>query len=201
MIADPVLLLVDFQNWFCKPAFGALPKDRVEDVQAAIDATSKFLERYRETGRTPIFTKTHHTIENTSSVWYSKHGAENIPCQPGAEESAIVQEFDSRNSDVIIDSKHRYSSFHNTDLETYLSTNDIEELLIGGISTNVCVESTVRSAYDRNYTTTVLSDCTAIFSPIHDDAAKEQARTLTRMDEKFGTVTDSSQIDLGSAEK
>jgi nicotinamidase-related amidase len=47
--------------------------------------------------------------------------------------------------------KHRYSAFYNTDLETILRCLKIEDLVISGIMTNMCCESTARDAYYRDY--------------------------------------------------
>jgi len=47
--------------------------------------------------------------------------------------------------------KHRYSAFYNTDLETVLRCLKVEDLVISGIMTNMCCESTARDAYYRDY--------------------------------------------------
>jgi nicotinamidase-related amidase len=47
--------------------------------------------------------------------------------------------------------KHRYSAFYNTDLETVLRCLHVEDLVITGIMTNMCCESTARDAYFRDY--------------------------------------------------
>ena len=56
--------------------------------------------------------------------------------------------------------KHRYSAFYNTDLETVLRCLKIEDLVIGGIMTNMCCESTARDAYYRDYRVFFLADGT-----------------------------------------
>ncbi|WP_165872075.1 cysteine hydrolase family protein [Natrarchaeobius halalkaliphilus] len=68
------------------------------------------------------------------------------------------------------------------------SSNDVSRLLGGETITEVCVESTVRSAFDRNYRVTVLSDCTAFA----DLEARE--RSLDRIDAKFGSVVASTEV-------
>ena len=47
--------------------------------------------------------------------------------------------------------KHRYSAFYNTDLETVLRCLKVEDLVIAGVMTNMCCESTARDAYYRDY--------------------------------------------------
>jgi len=56
--------------------------------------------------------------------------------------------------------KHRYSAFYNTDLETVLRCLRIEEIVISGIMTNMCCESTARDAYYRDLKVFFLADAT-----------------------------------------
>ena len=56
--------------------------------------------------------------------------------------------------------KHRYSAFYNTDLETILRCLMIEDLVITGIMTNMCCESTARDAYCRDYRVFFCADAT-----------------------------------------
>jgi nicotinamidase-related amidase len=56
--------------------------------------------------------------------------------------------------------KHRYSAFYNTDLETILRVLKVEDLVITGVMTNMCCESTARDAYFRDYRVFFLADGT-----------------------------------------
>jgi nicotinamidase-related amidase len=56
--------------------------------------------------------------------------------------------------------KHRYSAFYNTDLETVLRGLKVDQLVIGGIMTNMCCESTARDAYFRDLRVFFLADGT-----------------------------------------
>ena len=60
--------------------------------------------------------------------------------------------------------KHRYSAFINTRLDSVLRTLKIENLIMTGVSTNICVESTARHGYMLDYNIVFLSDCTAAYS-------------------------------------
>ena len=66
-------------------------------------------------------------------------------------------------TDIIIE-KDRYSSFFNTNLDLILRSINIKNIFVTGVSTNVCVESTIRDAFQLNYNTFLLNDCTATFS-------------------------------------
>ena len=148
MIAEPVLVLVDMQNDFCKPGFAHDAKEGVDvtdsNIQSAIDNAGAFLERSRESGRTPILVVT----------------------------------------------KHRYNAFFETDLDTILRASGISKLLIGGVATHVCVESTVRGAYDRNYGVTTLADCSGATD------AEQHDRVLQNVALHFGNVASSEEVEL-----
>lgn len=191
MIADPALLVVDMQRYFCEPRFGYLPADRAEAVEAAADRLASFLERYRESGRTPIFVRAHHDAISNSPVWDAKYGEGGIPCAPGSTEAEFLPALGVREDDPVV-TKYRYDSFYGTGLAPLLSANDVSELLVAGVATHVCVESAVRSAFDRDLAVTVLADCTTSADP--DDAAA----ALERIDGTFGSVAEADDVELGA---
>lgn len=191
MIEDPALVYVDLQKDYCKPGHAIDADADVDHVQPALEAAGEFLDRYRASGRTPILVRTHHDGATNSPQWaemYEERPYEAL-CHPDSPGSEFVPELDVHDSDVVV-TKHRYSGFHNTALDTYLSANDISHLLVGGVATEVCVESTVRDAFSRDYRVTVLSDCTA---PTHPE---DRERTLERLDTYFGEVRSSEEVTL-----
>ena len=69
--------------------------------------------------------------------------------------------------------KPGYGAFHHTDLDPLLKTLDIHHLLICGVTTEVCVHSTLREAVDRGYSCTLISDaCGSAFPELHAAALK-----------------------------
>lgn len=68
-----------------------------------------------------------------------------------------------RPNDLIID-KDRYSAFYQTNLELRLRQAGIVNLVVCGIATNICVESTVRDAFQRDFYSYIVTDCTRSFS-------------------------------------
>ena len=191
MLVDPALVLVDMQNDYAKPGYALDKQSDVTHTQPALEATGAFLERYRASGRTPLLVRTHHDDLTNSSEWSKMYDARPYAdlCRPNTEGAKFVPELDVHDSDIVLD-KHRYSAFHNTRLETYLSANEVSELLIGGVATEICVESTVRDAFSHDYKVTVLSDCTAPSRPQNRECA------LKRIDDYFGDVQPSSAIKL-----
>jgi len=77
------------------------------------------------------------------------------------------------NGDVVVSKHWSSSAFQNTDLNYQLRQREITKVVIAGCTTNHCVESTARYAYDLGYETTLLTDATAGFSTKLKDAATE----------------------------
>ncbi len=78
----------------------------------------------------------------------------------GSKGAEIIKELKPLAKEKII-YKHRYSAFYNTDLEIYLRGFGITDLIITGIMTSICVESTARDAFFRDFRVFVIADATA----------------------------------------
>ena len=95
-----------------------------------------------------------------------------------------------RPDDVIVP-KHRFSGFYDTQLDTILRQRGVDTLIVTGCTTSICVESTIRDAFYRDYRCLLLADCTA------EPLGRENARTnhdasLLTIEALFGWVSDSS---------
>jgi nicotinamidase-related amidase len=189
MIHDPALVLVDLQRDFVR-----LPPSAEVDrgaFDATVERAADVLDRYRATGRTPILIRTTHDDHSNSPVWAEKYARRDrkMPCRTGSDGAAFADALTVEEADVVV-TKHRYSAFQGTDLETYLRSNDVSRLLVGGVNTNVCVAATVMDAFDRDYRVTVLEDCTASTDPdLH-------ASTLENVASNFGTVRRSDEVEF-----
>src|SRR6476660_2056589 len=84
--------------------------------------------------------------------------------------------------------KHRYGAFENTDLDLVLRSNRIKSVIITGVATNVCCETTARQAFMKDYYVLFTSDCCATYSQAQHDA------TLFNIDQFFGQVVTSDEI-------
>ncbi|RQG87875.1 isochorismatase family protein [Natrarchaeobius halalkaliphilus] len=128
----------------------------------------------------------------TSSPGEQKTRSATIITRPSTEPSSTSPRLTSFSSESeSTDRPIRHPYFRRFDRSRVLrrhSSNDVSRLLGGETITEVCVESTVRSAFDRNYRVTVLSDCTAFA----DLEARE--RSLDRIDAKFGSVVASTEV-------
>jgi ureidoacrylate peracid hydrolase len=84
--------------------------------------------------------------------------------------------------------KHRYSAFHNTDLDSILRAHGIRTIVLTGVATNVCVETTAREGFVRDYYVVFTADGTATYSAEDHDA------TLRNINRFFGEVTTIAEI-------
>lgn len=97
-------------------------------------------------------------------------------CIPGTEgfESFGVFPMDGERHFI----KHSYSAFTNPDFENYLRSERIETLVCSGVQTNVCVEATLRDAYNRGFHIVVAEDCVASHSPSLHESTLQNVRAL-----------------------
>jgi ureidoacrylate peracid hydrolase len=104
----------------------------------------------------------------------------------------IVPELKPQPSDIVL-YKTRFSGFHQTDLDATLKKLGIKYLIVTGVTTSICVESTVRDAMFRDYLCVLLRDCMS--EPIgHDLPRTNHEASLLNAEVSFGWVSDSEQF-------
>jgi nicotinamidase-related amidase len=138
------LMIVDMQNFFLDPHSPTFTCGGL----AILPVLKRLAGEFRAKNRPVIFTRHVHHPDNLDSGimgWWWKG-----MCLEGSPESEIHPDLEPLPSEKVI-LKHRYSAFYNTDLETILRCLKIEDLVISGIMTNMCCESTARDAYYRDY--------------------------------------------------
>lgn len=143
-VAASALLVVDMQQFFLdehSPTYTC-------GGRAILPTVKRLLAAFRRAGRPVIFTRhVHHPYDLDIGImgwwWEGK-------CLEGSPESEIHPDLAPRESEKVV-FKHRYSAFYNTDLETVLRCLKVEDVVIAGIMTNMCCESTARDAYYRDY--------------------------------------------------
>ena len=143
-VAASALLVIDMQQFFLDPSSPSFTCGG----PAILPTVKRLMETFRQANRPVIFTRHVHHPDNIDSgimQWWWQG-----MCIEGSPESEIHPQLaPARNEKVVL--KHRYSAFYNTDLETILRCLKVEDLVITGIMTNMCCESTARDAYFRDY--------------------------------------------------
>ena len=156
-VTASALLVVDMQRFFLEAASPTFTCGGV----AILPTVKRLLAAFRQAGRPVIFTRhVHHPGDLDCGImgwwWPGK-------CLEGSPESEVHPELVPMPSEKVI-FKHRYSAFYNTDLETVLRCLKVEDVVISGIMTNMCCESTARDAYYRDYRVFFLADGTGSIS-------------------------------------
>lgn len=105
----------------------------------------------------------------------------------GSHAAALHPLLDVQPSDIRID-KPRFGAFHATDLELILRSHSIDTLIISGIATNVCAETTAREANARDFRVLFLSDGTATFDMNGVSSAELQRATCTTLGFAFAEI-------------
>ncbi|GIG40243.1 cysteine hydrolase family protein [Cellulomonas phragmiteti] len=188
------VVVVDVQNDFCDPA-GACAQ-RGSDVTGAVAMVPRleaFLDAARAAGVLVVFIQTTHDETTNSPAWLARRGdpVEGGPtpvatCATGTWGAEFYRVAPQPGEPVVI--KHRYSAFAGTNLDVVLRSAGIDSLLLTGVSTNVCVESTLRDGLFAEYRVTLVEDCAASFE---EDA---HAATVANVEKYFGVVATSEEI-------
>ncbi len=88
--------------------------------------------------------------------------------------AAIVDDLAPEPSDIVVEGKRGLDAFASTNLDFILRSRGITTIALGGFLTNCCVESTMRTAYEKGYNVITLKDCTATVSEDEQRLATEK---------------------------
>jgi len=143
-ITASALIVVDMQEFFLNPASPTFTCGG----EAIIPNVQRLLAAFRKKNRPVIFTRhVHHPSGMDAGImgwWWEGM------CHEGTPESEVHHALAPLDGEKQI-LKHRYSAFYDTDLETILRCQGVKDLVVSGIMTNMCCESTARDAYYRDY--------------------------------------------------
>ncbi len=170
------LLIIDMQRDFLEPGgFGEMLGNDVSLLRAAIDPCKRILAAAREAGLLVMHTREGHRpdLADAPPAKLARGGLETgigadgpmgrilVRGEPG---HGIIPELAPKPGEPVID-KSGKGAFYETDLELMLRNNDIRTIIVCGVTTEVCVHTTVREANDRGYECLVLEDCVGSYFP------------------------------------
>ena len=192
------LLVIDMQNDFVlegRPMEVAMAGQKVPQMNAVIQAC--------RSAEIPIIYTEHVLFDEFNvSPLESAYNPTLLDrgMRKGTDGVRVIDALRPHDGDVIIQ-KHRYDAFHNTPLDTLLKTirglHQVDTVIIIGTLTEVCCESTARSAYMRDYKVAFVSDATGALSEEAQQATERSIATF------FGRVLTAEELacEIGSSDE
>jgi len=170
------IVLIEYQNDFTTS--GGAFHEAVKDVMQAngmLGNTIAMVDKARAAGASimhvPITFADGYPELGSHPYGILKGVVENRAFRKGSWGAAIVDALEPKDSDIVIEGKRGLDAFPSTNLDFILRSRDIRTVVLAGFLTNCCVESTMRSAYERGYEVITLTDCTATVSNAAQQAA------------------------------
>ncbi|MFP6711930.1 MAG: cysteine hydrolase [Rhodospirillales bacterium] len=194
------LLLIDMQRDFLEPGgFGEMLGNDVSLLRRTIEPCQAVLKAARSVGLAVIHTREGHRPDLTDAP-PSKLARGNLETGIGDEGPmgrilvrgeighGIIPELAPNDDEAVID-KPGKGAFYETDLNSILKNRGIQTLIVCGVTTEVCVHTTVREANDRGYECVVLEDCVGSYFPEFQRVGIEMIKAQGGI---FGWVSDSA---------
>jgi ureidoacrylate peracid hydrolase len=188
--AHAALLVIDVQNDFVANGgfFDRVGAD-VKAIQRVIAPLAQFVERAREAGVLVVFIQAIYDPQYLSAPMRERDlrvGRRMPRCLTGSWGADFHVIAPRPNEPVVI--KHRYSAFTNPELDDLLKRRGIRSLLLAGVATDTCVESTGRDGYFIDYYVTLVADCCA------GAIERDHRVALERFERDYGAVVNSADV-------
>jgi len=196
------LLIIDMQRDFLEPGgFGEMLGNDVSQLRRTIAPNQKLLAAWRAAGLPVLHTREGHRPDLSDLPPAKKIRGRSATCigdpgpmgrilvrgEPGQD---IIPELYPLPSEPVID-KPGKGAFFATDLQAILHNLGISQLIVTGVTTEVCVNTTVREANDRGYDCLVPEDCVGSYFPIFQEMGLKMIKAQGGI---FGWVTQSEKI-------
>lgn len=170
------LVVIDMQRDFLEPGgFGELLGNDVSELARVVAPLRALLDAARDAGILVVHTREGHRPDLSDAppsklargggeLTIGSHGPKGRILVRGEEGHDIVAELAPLPGEIVLD-KPGKGAFYATDLELLLRNRGIERLIVTGVTTEVCVHTTVREANDRGYECLVPRDCVGSYFP------------------------------------
>lgn len=198
-IDKTAFMIIDMQRDFCAVGgFGESLGNDITPTASIIPTVRKLLDAAREKKMTIIHTREGHRADLSDlppakkrrSTAIGEEGPMGRILIRGEYGHDIVDELQPIEGEIVLD-KPGKGAFYQTDLHLILQNRDIESLILCGVTTHVCVHTTVREANDRGYECLVIEDGTAAFDILDQEAA---IRMINQQGGIFGWTTTSENL-------
>lgn len=163
------VVLIEYQNDFTSDG-GSLHEavKGVMEKENMLPHTVETVQKARELGATIIhapitFTPDYHELTPTP-YGILKGVVDSQSFRKGTWGAEIVQDLTPRAEDIVVEGKRGLDAFASTNLDFILRSRGVTTVVLGGFLTNCCVESTMRTAYEKGFDVVTLKDCTATLS-------------------------------------
>jgi len=192
-LGKTAVVIVDMQNDYCseKGYFAQNLGLNVDPIQTAAAKIKKFVEAARNKGLPIIFTKMtedkEHVAQNLKRKMELTHG--DFFAKPGSWGHDLY-EIVPENTDLVLEKNH-FDAFTNPDLEKILKEKGIENLIVCGFTTIVCVDTTVRSAFSKGFNIVLPKDLVATVG----EREKQHNATLSVLGFHFAYASTSEDIE------
>jgi nicotinamidase-related amidase len=186
-VPTTALVLIDMQRDFVEPGgFGESLGNDVGLLRAIIPACQRVLTAWREAGGLVVHTRESHSPDlhdcppakrdrGNPSLRIGDTGPMGRILVRGEPGNQIIPELAPLDSEIVID-KPGKGAFYATALHERLQARDVTHLLFLGVTTEVCVQTSMREANDRGYDSLLLEDCTESYFPRFKAATVEMLR-------------------------
>ena len=189
--AKTAMIVVDMQNGFLDDG-GSMAKTGMDirELKKTVAPVCRLVDACHNAGIPIIFTRMVQRADfKDAGIRIERRPAlkEVNSLVAGTWDMELDPRMDAKPEDYILD-KNRYSSFYNTNLELILRGLAVDTLIICGVTTEICVESTIRDAFFRDFKIVVPEDAVAALDVIRHEG------TLLTIKFGFGTVTTTAEI-------
>lgn len=191
--ATSALIVIDVQNDFCHPEGGFAKRGlSVSLVQEMLPTLRRLMDEARKAGVPVIIFR---VVRGADTTWPALHrltefnyGRDFTPlAEEGTWGAELCEGFEPQPGDIHLD-KNRYGGFTGTNLDMMLRARGVETIIMTGVATNVCVESTAREGFMLDYNVVVVEDaCAAATRQLHDG-------TLSTVRGWFGRVEKAEDV-------